>query len=110
MFEGCLMDQDEVYEYDPDYVISPACSFQEWLEINEFDLEDVIDSVDHVSRYVRSMLKEVLDLKPLGIKHADILENITGIPSNFWLNFEQNYRMGLEAGKYDMSLDILRRN
>lgn len=104
------MAEDELYEYDPDYVISPACSFQEWLEYNQFDLEDVVDSVRHVKRYVLDMLNEVLDLKPLGLKHAELLEDVTGISSQFWLNFEQNYRVGLEAGKYDMSIDILRRN
>lgn len=101
---------DEIYEYDPDYVISPAVSFKEWLDINDFDLEEVIGNVDHVMHYVRILLREVLDLKPLGLKHAAILEDITGIPSGFWLNFEQNYRIGLETGKYDMSADILRRN
>lgn len=101
---------EKLYIYDPDYVVSPACSFQEWLDRNEFDLEDVVGSVDHVEWYVREMLKEVLDLKPIGLKHSNLLEDVTGIPSQFWLNFEQNYRMGLEVGKYDMSLDILRRN
>lgn len=101
---------DELYEYDPDYVISPACSFQEWLDINEFDMEQVVENVDHVKHYARALLQEVLDLKPLGLKHATILEDVTGISSNFWLNFEQNYRIGLEKAKYDMSADILRRN
>lgn len=100
----------ETYEYDPDYIISPAVSFQEWLDINQFDLEEVTGNVDHVMHYVRTLLREVLDLKPLGLKHAAILEDITGISSNFWLNFEQNYRMGLEMGKHDVSADILRRN
>lgn len=101
---------DELYEYDPDYVISPAVSFQEWLDVNQFDVEEVIGNVDHVKRYARAILQEVLDLKPLGLKHAAILEDITGISSNFWLNFEQNYRIGLEVGKHDVSADILRRN
>lgn len=100
---------EELFEYDPDYVVSPACSLQEWLDHCGFDIETIALNSDHVQHYVQSMLAEVLDLKPLGIKHAKLLEDITGIPEHFWLNFEQNYRMGLEAGKFDMSHDILRR-
>lgn len=101
---------EQVYEYDPDYVVSPACSFQEWLDINQFDVEEVIENVDHVKHVARAMLQDVLDLKPLSVRHANILEDVTGISSQFWLNFEQNYRIGLELGKHDMSADILRRN
>lgn len=98
------------YPYDPDYVVSPACSFHEWLELNQFDVEEVLENVDHVKHVARLMLKDVLDLKPLSVRHANLLEDITGIPSQFWLNFEQNYRLGLEMGRHDISMDIMRRN
>lgn len=98
------------YPYDPDYVVSPACSFQEWLELNDFDLEEVVENVDHVKHVAIAMLKDVLDLKPLSLRHANILADVTGISVQFWLNFEQNYRVGLEMGRHDLSMDILRRN
>jgi hypothetical protein len=100
----------ETFEYDPDYIVSPACSFQEWLDINDFDVEEVCENVDHVKHVALAMLRDVLDLKPLSVRHANILSDVTGIPTQFWLNFEQNYRMGLELGKHDLSADILRRN
>lgn len=101
---------DETFPYDPDYVIAPGCSFQEFLEDSGFDIVEIAKNSDYPEGYVLSILNDVLDCKPLNERHVKQLADITGIPEYIWFNMEQNYRVGLEAGKHDISNDILRRN
>lgn len=76
--------------FKPDWTIAPAATLQEWMEEQDAILPD-------------ERIQEVLNRKPLTSQHAELLEQVTGIPARFWLALEHNYRAGLAAGLKDVT-------
>ncbi len=92
----------KVYAFDPDWVVAPAASLQEWLDANGLDARIAAACVgQEYKAYVAALLQDVLDRKPLTNEHALALARCTQIPMGFWINLEHNYRVGLDAGKID---------
>lgn len=89
--------QAKTYAYDPDYVIHPGETLQEWLEYN------------HLPRTIATKFHGFTDEEFDGILDGSVeiteelahkLLNLTGIGMPFWLALEHNFRVGLAAGKH----------
>jgi plasmid maintenance system antidote protein VapI len=93
----------EEHPFEPDWTIAPASMLRFYLEEN--NLSPRVALAGSVPRHRRdeaaAMLQQVLDKQPLTGEHATLLANATGIPRQFWLTFEHNYRAGLAAGLTD---------
>jgi plasmid maintenance system antidote protein VapI len=91
------------HEFKPDWTIAPASMLRLYLEEN--NLSPRVALAGSVPRHRRdeavAMLEQVLAKRPLTEEHARLLFNATGIPAQFWLTFEHNYRAGLAAGLTD---------
>jgi len=96
--------------FDPDWTIAPAATLDDWMQENGLSV-DVL-AVACVGRenkqYAVTLIREVLDRKPLLKSHADCLAMGTFIPARFWLALEQNYRAGLAKGLTDTTHRIER--
>ena len=84
------------YPYDPDYVVAPGATLEEWLKWSHVP--------QSVATRVYGIPKAVLEgilagEEPITIDLAKKLDAFTHIPAHFWLDLEHNYRVGLAAGK-----------
>jgi hypothetical protein len=91
------------HPFNPDWIIAPAETFQEWLDDMGVTVTNVAarEQPPPSREAVEALLGEVLARKPLHDAHARALMRATGIPVRFWLNMEQAYRAGLAAGLKD---------
>ena len=93
----------ELHEFRPDWTIAPASMVRFYLEENNLSVRVAL--AGSVPRHRRdeaaAMVGQVLAKEPLTGEHARLLEGATGIPAQFWLTFEHNYRAGLAAGLTD---------
>lgn len=91
------------HPFQPDWTIAPASCLRLWLDENNLSLRAAVASValEPERDDAAAMLKQVLDKQPLTLAHARLLQGATGIPKEFWLTFEHNYRAGLAAGLID---------
>lgn len=87
----------KTYAYDPDYVIHPGETLQEWMEYH------------NLPRTVATKIHGFTDEEFDGILDGNVeiteelahkLLNLTHIPAPFWLALEHNFRVGLAAGKH----------
>lgn len=92
-------------KFDPDWVIAPSETLKEWMdEMGMFPKAIATAAVGRErSEEALVLVNEVLERKPLTRDHARVLARATGISEQFWLNYEHNYRVGLAAGKKDVS-------
>lgn len=93
------------HEFSPDWTIAPASMLRFWLEENNLS-PDVLAVACGGRAYkatALALITEVLDRKSLRELNAQCLERGTGIPAQFWLTFEHNYRAGLAAGLKDVT-------
>ena len=99
------MTRRKVHKWEPDYVIAPSETLREWMEYN--GMSETVLAVACAGRTGRDSaveaIRQVLERCPLSEAHAACLERGTGIPARFWLALEHNYRVGLAAGKEDIS-------
>lgn len=95
-----ILDEEQLYDYDPDYVVAPSECLAEWLQRAGVSAS-WLDSQNR--KMGQTYFQDVLDRKPLTPEHARALHYFTRISAQFWLNFEHNYRVGLAAGKEDVS-------
>lgn len=88
------------FPFDPDYVIAPGATLQDWID--ETGLP-----ISHVARACKLEVKELAAVihgkRWISTVIAAKLSQGTGIPARFWLALEHNYRVGLAAGKHDMT-------
>lgn len=93
------------FPFEPDWVIAPALTLQEWLETMNLSVSTLPVATAGRARRdeVAPMIRAVLDRKELTGDHAQVLEAGTGVPARFWLALEHNYRSGLAAGLTDAS-------
>lgn len=94
------------HEFKPDWCLPPGELLRAWLEENHFPLPALAAAcTDRWRRRGHSarLIREVLDRKPLTIRHAMRLARGTGVPATLWLAMEDNYRVGLAAGLTDAS-------
>lgn len=93
--------------FDPDWVIAPSETLKEYME--DLGLKPEYLAVMVVGRdrknEVLPLIVDVLERRPLGDAHAALLAKATGVSEVFWRNLEHNYRVGLAAGKKDISDD-----
>ena len=93
----------EAHEFRPDWTIAPASMLRFYLDENHLSLRVALAGTVNYHRRDEAvaMLEQVLDKQPLTDRHANLLGDATGIPAQFWLTFEHNYRAGLAAGLRD---------
>lgn len=99
------MPKRKLYEFDPDWVIAPSETLREWIDKMGLRTVQVAAACAGKERkeYVAQLLQDVLDRKPLTNEHALALQLVTSVSAQFWCNYEHNYRVGLAAGKKDIS-------
>lgn len=88
------------YPFDPDWVVRPGATLQEWMDERHLNLGDVAGSTGLRAMTVYGILHGTVEITPAV---AEALERVTGISARMWLNLERNYRTGLAAGKSDIS-------
>jgi hypothetical protein len=86
----------ELYEFDPDWCLAPKSTLIELLEHRGMSPTGHGDEVDEV-------IADVLAIRDLTSRHAEVLGTLFGISEEFWVNFERIYRDGLRAGKTDLT-------
>ena len=93
------------HEFSPDWCLAPDGPLREWMAGNGIRLPALALACAGTGDQAEpmSLIQEVLDRKPLGPAHADLLERGTGIPAGFWQRYEATYRAGLAAGLTDVS-------
>lgn len=101
------MTKQKLYKFDPDYVVAPSESLREWIDSMGLQTTKIAAAcVGGVPEgYVAGLLQDVLDRKPMTDEHALALAQVTFTPKQLWLALEHNYRVGLAAGKKDISDD-----
>jgi plasmid maintenance system antidote protein VapI len=84
--------------FDPDWVISPGETLQEWLD--EHKPLSVRSLATICGRMNSHRLQRIIDGKQKITRlDAERLEHGTGIPASLWLNLERAFRQGLAEGK-----------
>jgi hypothetical protein len=89
--------------FDPDWCVAPAATLADYLAEQRMPPEALARAAGRGESDVKALLliREVLDRKPLGEAHAEVLERGTSAPAAFWLRHEHLYRDALAAGKTD---------
>lgn len=89
--------------FDPDYVIAPGETLKEWLEADGGWRWSHDASPAALALRFRITGKEFDGLlagtTEITVGLARRLQNMTGVSSRFWLALDQNFRVGLAAGK-----------
>lgn len=89
-----------LHPFDPDWVIAPGQTLQEWREDNNLPVRAAATACGRMDpqifRRIESGDERITE------KLARQLEHGTGIPARLWLNLERVYRAGLAAGKKAM--------
>lgn len=99
------MATDDLYPFDPDWVLAPsACLREVMFERAEDEITLAVNAcANGAEPEALDLLRSVLRKEPYGPDTAQVLEQATGIPHQFWLTFERIYREGLAAGKTDIT-------
>lgn len=83
--------------FEPDWRVAPGETLQEWMVEHEM-------SPAELALACRKTRLETLEAVIVGEREispsiAGALQHGTGIPAKVWLRLEENYRLGLAAGK-----------
>jgi|SRR6266498_839840 len=94
------------HEFKPDWCMAPSVCLAELMKESGISAE--VLAVACTGRAHRDealvLINDVLARRPLTRAHADMLARAPHSPSSqFWLNYEHNYRAGLAAGLKDVS-------
>lgn len=85
-------------EFDPDWVVKPGATLQEWIEENGLSERVTANLCGIELRDFQGILSGRRRItKPVAAK----LAQGTQIPAKLWLNLERAYRAGLAAGEHD---------
>lgn len=86
----------EAYAYDPDYVVAPGITLQEWFKWSHIPKS----TATRLYGIPAEVLERILvGEEPITDDLAERLAALTHVPVRFWLALEHNYRVGLRAGK-----------
>lgn len=78
------------YPFEPDYRVAPGETLREWMEENGMTLVKAASLLPMTALELLSLINGAsVRITPL---LAASLEKLTGIPAQFWLNLEANYR------------------
>ncbi len=81
------------YKFKPDYVVAPGETIRETMDAMMLCEEDLANFMDYDIEFILDLLAGNTDLTPTV---AARLESTLGIPKQFWLNAEANYRRGID--------------
>lgn len=83
--------------FDPDYVVCPGATLQDWLEEHETSKQAFMKACGFMpKRYLDGVLDGSMKISE-GL--AQSLEQGTGIPAGMWLKRDSTFRKGLKQGK-----------
>ncbi len=83
--------------YDPDYVVAPGETLQEWWDENKVPRASILRMTGLTDSELDGILAGTLRIS---YRRADCLARLPLGPSaQFWNALEHNYRVGLAAGK-----------
>ena len=85
--------------FDPDWCLAPAALLRDVL--TESGIEYAKGSTAAL------LVAQVMRCDPLTETHAEMLDELLHVPARVWLQWEQNYRDGLAAGKTDTTPEDL---
>jgi plasmid maintenance system antidote protein VapI len=88
----------ETSNFDPDWIISPGATLQDWLEEDGLDITSAADLCELEVEEFQELLEGRLAISPAIAKG---LSKACGSTPQFWLNREADYQVGLAAGKTD---------
>jgi plasmid maintenance system antidote protein VapI len=87
--------------FDPDWCISPGETLRDWRKENRLDVKTAAGAC---ARMPVDWYEEIeAGKRRINAVTAAALEHGTYIPARLWLNLERAYRVGLAAGKKDVS-------
>lgn len=78
-----------------DWAIAPGETLKEWIEHTNTSLIKVAFTLGLTSKELNRLFSGKL---PIGQRLSIKLQKLTGIPSNFWNNYEKTYRNLLKQG------------
>lgn len=87
--------------FDPDWCIAPGATLRDWCDEHSVTFEEAAEACRHMKLDTfEGIVRGDTEITPV---LAGALQAGTGILARFWLNFEDNYRAALKAGKKDMT-------
>jgi len=92
---------DNIYSYEPDYVVPPGEILLDALEERSMTQTDLAKKMGLPRKAISNLIHAD---QPLTDTIAMKLESVLGISATFWLNLERQYRDGLERIKAAHSL------
>lgn len=85
------------YPFDPDWVIAPGSTLQEWREDNNLPVKAAAKACGDMDPQMFTRIETGMEC--ITDKMAHQLEVGTHIPARLWLNLERVFRDGIRAGK-----------
>lgn len=82
--------------YEPDFVVKPGETIKESMEVLGMNQTDLAKRMGLARKTVNEIISAKTEITP---ETALRLENVFGVPSNFWNNLERRYRDGLARRK-----------
>jgi hypothetical protein len=97
------MEDKGLIPFESDWCLAPAAHLQGWMDEHNLTREVFAAMWGDGHPEAVTLVTDVLDRKPLGQEHADMLETVTGVPDGMWLGLERDYRAGLAKGLRDVT-------
>lgn len=99
---------DDLKPFNPDWTLAPAAILAAWMRENDISLlamagKDATLKTYEERRAAAKKMMGVLGKEPLKQDLADLLERCTGVPADYWLRAESNYRNDLQVGRKDLT-------
>lgn len=83
------MAAEEIYEFEPDYIVAPGETLMETIESLGITQTELAKRTGRPLKTINGIIKGNTAITP---ETALQLEKALGIPSSFWINLESNYR------------------
>ncbi len=98
-----------LYEFEPDYAVSPAKTLLEILENMKMTQKELATRTGLTEQTIVRILKSE---QPITFETANKLEMVTGVPASLWNNMEMQYRQQLstikQAKTFENGIDWLK--
>lgn len=79
-------------QYEPDTAIPPGATVKEMLDSLCMTQEDLAERMGKRPNQINDIIK---GKRPVSVDTAIAFERVLGLPADFWLNLEKNYRLTL---------------
>jgi len=87
---------DNIIQFEPDWYIAPGEILAEALEERGMTLAEFARQTSYATEHINKIIKAEA---PISHEAAIRFEHVLGIPSKFWLNFENDFRLSQKKRK-----------